>query len=51
MMWLSQNSGHGFQTLFPLLEKGNERVWPVKLISAMVLQVNNKQKLEFVVAN
>ena len=22
MMWLSQDSGHSFQTLFPLLEKG-----------------------------
>ena len=35
MMQLSQNTGHSFQTLFPHLEKGDERVWAARLSSSM----------------
>ena len=30
-MQSSQNSGHSFQILSPFLEKGDKRVWPVRL--------------------
>ena len=39
VMQPSQNSGHSFQTPFPLLEKGDERVWPARLMIVMDIHV------------
>ena len=42
-MQLSQNSGHSFQTLFFRLQKGDMRVWLVRLdIFILLLQQNYK---------
>ena len=35
LMRPSQNSGHSFQTLSPLLEKGHKRVWPARQVKVL----------------
>ena len=50
----SQNSGHSFQTLSPLLEKGDKRVWPARLSTGSVVWLTTmwwRQTSDFVFFN